>query len=679
MSQLYHKGAEFIWTDLCQETFDQLKKYITTAPALRPINYTSEEPVILSVDSSKEAAGMILSQEVIDEEGKRKRIPARYGSIPMSERESRYSQPKLELFGLYRALRHWRIYIIGVKKLIVEVDAKYIAGMINQAELQPDAAVNRWVQEILMFDFELRHVPAERFLGPDALSRRPKDEEEIAYDDDDSWLDNIALLALIPDRKFPSFSTNITPFERTLIPSDRPQSPPLQCFMARANQDQMLHEIEHFLTTLESPVIENVQAKRRFLAKAMEFFVKDSRLFKKNGHHPPLLVIFDSKKKQSILLHAHENLGHRGMQAVYEVVRNRFYWPHLRTDVHHHVKSCHECQIRKLTRHEVPLTISQPSILFAKIYIDIMHMPLAQGFRYIVAAKDDLSGTCEATPLRRATAKNLAKFFWENIYCRYGAPIQVVTDNGPEVKEAFEKLLKRMGIPQIRITPYNHHANGVVERGHFILREAIVKACKDKISDWPTKVPEVVFADRVTVNRVTGFSPFQLLHATEPILPLDLVEATFLVEEFKSGMSTESLLAARARQLAKHPEDVERAAEVLKKARFASKEHFEKRFFKRLTRATFKPNDLVLVRNMAIEMSHDRKHKPRYLGPYEVIKRTNKGNYRLMELDGTPLHYTYASRRVIPYISRKHSFMHSNQDIINKSDMSETDSDLDVD
>ena len=52
-----------------------------------------------------------------------------------------------------------------------------------------------------------------------------------------------------------------------------------------------------------------------------------------------------------------------------------------------------------------------------------------------------------------------------------------------------------MGIPQIRITPYNHHANGVVECGHFILREAIVKSCKDKISDWPTKVPEIVFAD----------------------------------------------------------------------------------------------------------------------------------------------------------------------------------------
>jgi hypothetical protein len=58
-----------------------------------------------------------------------------------------------------------------------------------------------------------------------------------------------------------------------------------------------------------------------------------------------------------------------------------------------------------------------PTQLFAKIYVDIMHMPLAQGYKYIVAAKDDLSGTSEARPLRKATSLNLAKFFWERIYC----------------------------------------------------------------------------------------------------------------------------------------------------------------------------------------------------------------------------------------------------------------------
>ena len=98
-----------------------------------------------------------------------------------------------------------------------------------------------------------------------------------------------------------------------------------------------------------------------------------------------------------------------------------------------------------------------------KVYIDIMHMPPAKGYAYIVAAKDDLSGTSEVAPLRAATARNLAKFFWEYLNCRYGAPLGVVTDNGPEVKEAFDALLKRLNISQIQITPYNHHANGVVE------------------------------------------------------------------------------------------------------------------------------------------------------------------------------------------------------------------------
>ncbi|KIJ63894.1 hypothetical protein HYDPIDRAFT_91901, partial [Hydnomerulius pinastri MD-312] len=84
---------------------------------------------------------------------------------------SRYSQPKLELYGLYRALRHFCLYIIGVKVLHVEVDAKYIKGMLNEPDLQPNAAINRWIQGILLFDFELIHIPATKFKGPDALSR----------------------------------------------------------------------------------------------------------------------------------------------------------------------------------------------------------------------------------------------------------------------------------------------------------------------------------------------------------------------------------------------------------------------------------------------------------------------------------------------------------------------------
>jgi len=96
LSEFYHIGKEFIWDQCCQDVFNVIKNYVTSAPALRPIDYQSEKPVILSVDSSFEATGMILSQ--IDDEDHC--CPTCYGSLPISPHESRYSQPKLELFGL---------------------------------------------------------------------------------------------------------------------------------------------------------------------------------------------------------------------------------------------------------------------------------------------------------------------------------------------------------------------------------------------------------------------------------------------------------------------------------------------------------------------------------------------------------------------------------------------------
>jgi hypothetical protein len=52
--------------------------------------------------------------------------------------------------------------------------------MLNHPNLQPNAAINRWIEGILLYDFKLVHVPAASFKGPDALSRR-----EIASDDYD--------------------------------------------------------------------------------------------------------------------------------------------------------------------------------------------------------------------------------------------------------------------------------------------------------------------------------------------------------------------------------------------------------------------------------------------------------------------------------------------------------------
>ena len=72
-----------------------------------------------------------------------------------------------------------------------------------------------------------------------------------------------------------------------------------------------------------------------------------------------------------------------------------------------------------------------------------MFMPETHGYRYIIAARDDLTHMAEGRALRKANAKTTAKFFWEEIICRYGAVGQITTDNGNEVQASVKILLKR--------------------------------------------------------------------------------------------------------------------------------------------------------------------------------------------------------------------------------------------
>jgi transposase InsO family protein len=198
-------------------------------------------------------------------------------------------------------------------------------------------------------------------------------------------------------------------------------------------------------------------------------------MWKRRKEKSPLLVVFDCDRRLAIMTQAHENLGHRGEQSVFETIRERYYWPHLQINIKHHVQSCHQCQIHSTAKMKIQITVSTPATVFTKIYVDVMEMTESHHrFKYIVCTRDDLSRASEGRALRKNNSKSLMRFFWEQIYCRYGAIAQVVMDNGPEVKGAFAELLRRLSIPQVRISAYNKQANGVVERGHFIIREAII-------------------------------------------------------------------------------------------------------------------------------------------------------------------------------------------------------------
>jgi hypothetical protein len=137
----FHFGAEEI------AAMENIKDLVTCSPVLRPLNYAAHDwPIILTIDSSIIAVGYVLMQ-VRDN---KHRYLSRFGSIAWMEHKSQYSQAKLELYGLFRALRAYRIYIIGVKNLIVEVDAKYLKGMLNNSDIQLNTTINRWIAGILL-------------------------------------------------------------------------------------------------------------------------------------------------------------------------------------------------------------------------------------------------------------------------------------------------------------------------------------------------------------------------------------------------------------------------------------------------------------------------------------------------------------------------------------------------
>ncbi len=126
-----------------------------------------------------------------------------------------------------------------------------------------------------------------------------------------------------------------------------------------------------------------------------------------------------------------------------------------------------------------------------------------------------------------------------------------------------------------------------------------------------------------------------------------------MVEGFRSGMTTSELLGLRIRQLTRHPADLERAANMLKSARIQSQNQYLQRYKRRLQKDEYKPGELVLVQNSRLEMTVNCfKTDPRYLGPYEVVRKTAGGAYKLQELDGAIFDKSIAAFRLLPYVTR---------------------------
>jgi hypothetical protein len=104
MTALLAKNVEFKWTPACQESFETLKKKLTTTPVL--ILLDVHKPFLVYCDASYTGLGCVLMQEG--------RVVA-YSSRQLRIHEKNYPTHDLELAAVVHALKTWRHYLYGQK------------------------------------------------------------------------------------------------------------------------------------------------------------------------------------------------------------------------------------------------------------------------------------------------------------------------------------------------------------------------------------------------------------------------------------------------------------------------------------------------------------------------------------------------------------------------------------
>ena len=170
-------------------------------------------------------------------------------------------------------------------------------------------------------------------------------------------------------------------------------------------------------------------------------------------------------------------------------------------------------------------------------------MPKLGSYRYVHHARDALTSYPEGQATPSDSGKVIADFIFQDLLCHWGALEEIVTDNSQPYINALEILSKCYGINHIRISGYNLRANGIVESKHFDVHKAIVKTCEGNLSRWCEVLPQVFWAERATIRKTTGYSPYYMVHGVHPLLPFEILKATFLAPSQDFSISTEDLIA----------------------------------------------------------------------------------------------------------------------------------------
>ena len=148
----------------------------------------------------------------------------------------------------------------------------------------------------------------------------------------------------------------------------------------------------------------------------------------------------------------------------------------------------------------------------------------------------------------------------EHWFSCFGCIRLVTVDGGSEFRGSLMKMVQSCGAKFGRVTEYYPEGAGMIERGHQPIKNALVKMCGENGGKWQQFLPAVLFADRISTKRSTGYSPYKLLFGRQPILPVDIKTSTYLAINWWKVKTSADLIQASAEQLLRQEDKIAKAA-----------------------------------------------------------------------------------------------------------------------
>ncbi|KAL0557201.1 hypothetical protein IC582_005719 [Cucumis melo] len=581
LTQLTRKGAPFVWSKACEDSFQNLKQKLVTAPVLTVPNGSGS--FVIYSDASKKGLGCVLMQQ-----GK----VVAYASRQLKSHEQNYPTHDLELAAVVFALKIWRHYLYG-EKIQIFTDHKSLKYFFTQKEL--NMRQRRWLELVKDYDCEILYHPSKANVVADALSRKVSHSA-----------------ALI---------TQQAPLHRDLERAEIAVSVgAVTMQLAQLTVQPTLRQ-----RIIDAQSNDPYLVEKRGLAEvgqAVEFSISSDGglLFERR-----LCVPSDSAVKTELLSEAHSSpfSMHPGSTKMYQDLKRVYWWRNMKREVAEFVSRCLVCQQVKAPRQK-PAGLLQPLSIpewkWENVSMDfITGLPRTlRGFKVIWVVVDRLTKSAHFVPGKSTyTASKWAQLYMSEIVRLHGVPVSIVSDRDARFTSKFWKGLQTaMGTRLDFSTAFHRQTDGQTECLNQVLEDMLRACALEFPGSWDSHLHLMEFAYNNSYQATIGMAPFEALYGKccrspvcwgevgeQRLMGPELVQSTNeAIQKIRSRMHT-----AQSRQ--KSYADVRR-----KDLEF---EVGDKVFLK------------VAPMRGVLRFERRGKLSPRFVGPFEILERIGPVAYRL--------------------------------------------------